>query len=279
MAKNIVISTFIAVGLVAGASIVSAMPEHQAMELTTPGTSRTLHLPPAADNADVISLGTAFDAQSGQIVEGYAIFHHREGHGGGPGGGGDPEPDPSPTCYAFLANGAKWNATEDYLVDPTNIEGIDSATVSGLVASGLAAWDDEVAFDIFGSEVAGVVDGLDTSSTDGKNEFMFGDIASDGTVGVTIVWGIFRGPPSGRGLVEWDMMLDEADYDWSAEAGGVVGKMDFANVFNHEAGHALGLGHPGDSCTEETMFRFVSEEETKKRDLTAGDIDGVNALY
>jgi hypothetical protein len=280
MARNIIISVFIAGGLIAAASTVSAGPEHQAMVLNTPGVQgKVLHLPAAADNADVISLGTAFDVQSGKVVEGYAVFHHKDGHGGGPGGGGDPEPDPSPTCYAFLANGAGWTATEDYLVDPTNVEGISSSTVSDLVASGLAAWDDEVATNIFGDEVAGVVDGMDTNSTDGKNEFMFGDIAEDGVVGVTIVWGVFRGKPSERGLVEWDMMLDQADYDWSTEALGVVGKMDFANVFNHEAGHALGLGHPADSCTDETMYRFVAEEETKKRDLNAGDIEGVNALY
>ena len=47
----------------------------------------------------------------------------------------------------------------------------------------------------------------------------------------------------------------------------------------HETGHALGLRHPGDSCIDETMFRFAIVGETSKRDLFAGDINGVNELY
>ena len=55
--------------------------------------------------------------------------------------------------------------------------------------------------------------------------------------------------------------------------------MDFENIATHELGHSVGMGHPADECTEETMYRFASEGETKKRDLNAGDIAGVNQLY
>ena len=55
--------------------------------------------------------------------------------------------------------------------------------------------------------------------------------------------------------------------------------MDYKNVAVHEFGHSLGLGHPDDSCTEESLYRFVAFNETKKRDLNAGDIAGVNELY
>ncbi|MFN2432064.1 MAG: matrixin family metalloprotease [Gemmatimonadota bacterium] len=47
----------------------------------------------------------------------------------------------------------------------------------------------------------------------------------------------------------------------------------------HELGHAMGMGHPSDSCTEETMYRFATEGETKKRDLFTGDIAKINDLY
>jgi len=55
------------------------------------------------------------------------------------------------------------------------------------------------------------------------------------------------------------MVLDEVDFDWSAQTDAVAGKMDLLNIFVHEAGHALGLGHPGDTCTEETMYAYATE--------------------
>ena len=42
-------------------TIVVAAPPLQVATLDTPGTARTLLLPPAADNSHVISLGTAVD--------------------------------------------------------------------------------------------------------------------------------------------------------------------------------------------------------------------------
>ena len=55
--------------------------------------------------------------------------------------------------------------------------------------------------------------------------------------------------------------------------------MDFENIATHELGHAMGMAHPADSCTEETMYRFASSGETKKRTLNAGDIAGIKGLY
>ncbi len=51
--------------------------------------------------------------------------------------------------------------------------------------------------------------------------------------------------------------------------------MDFQNIVTHESG----MGHPSDDCTEETMYRFASLGETKKRTLNAGDIAGIKKLY
>jgi len=55
--------------------------------------------------------------------------------------------------------------------------------------------------------------------------------------------------------------------------------MDFENIATHELGHAIGLGHPSSTCTEETMYAFASLGETKKRDLNAGDVQGIDGLY
>ena len=105
---------------------------------------------------------------------------------------------------------------------------------------------------------------------------MFADIGG-GAIAVTIVWGIFRGPPNGRELVEWDQIYDDADFNWSATVEAV--KMDFEIIAMHELGHSVGMAHPSDSCTEETMYRFADFGETNKRTLELGDITGVKKLY
>ena len=73
------------------------------------------------------------------------------------------------------------------------------------------------------------------------------------------------------------VICDRADYDWAND--GSSGAMDFENIAQHELGHAFGLGHPRDDCTNETMFRFADFGETMKRDLHYGDIAGISSLY
>lgn len=248
-------------------------------DLNTPGTVRTLNLPAEAGSSQVISLGTAIDPQSGKVVEGYAFVHPRENNakppwaGGGNGGGNKGES----SCYSVFAKDAKWKFTEDYIVDGSNNAGLNANDVSNLIATSLNTWDTEVAFNIFGAQVAGVVDGADNVTPDGKNEILFADIASPGAIAVTITWGRFGGPPSQRELVEWDQVYDDVDFNWSTN--GAAGDMDFQNIATHEVGHALGLGHPEDTCVNETMYRFASKGETKKQDLEGGDIAGVQKLY
>lgn len=238
----------------------------------------TVTLPPSATEVapGVFTLGPARDVD-GTLVEGFAIlhpkraYHHRPGHAGGPGGSGG-------TCFAFLGQGARWKATEFYSVDSTNQDGLTDSFVRGAIGAATEAWDTQVAFEVFGAEASGTVNGIDTITPDGTNEVLFASIDSPGAVAVTIVWGIFSGPPQNRSLVEWDQAYDDADFDFG-DATVNPAVMDFLNVAVHEVGHAAGMAHPNDSCTEETMYRFVSTGETKKRDLGTGDIAGIQSLY
>lgn len=266
---------------VVSAPFVLAQPSVGRVPVTNVHSGRSVTIPEHAVEVapDVFSLGLAVDPATGKVVEGYMVLDRRgadakggkKGKPDGGSGGGD-------VCYAFLANGARWKTTEDYVIDSANDDGLSDSFVERAVAGATAAWDSEVGASIFGTRVGGVVDGADEVSPDGMNEVLFAPITSPGVVGVTIVWGIFRGSPSNRELVEWDQVYDDADYDFGDAALDPT-LFDFAGVAAHEVGHAAGMGHPSDGCTQETMYRFVAPGQTFQRDLHDGDIAGVVALY
>lgn len=265
------------------AAVVGAAPPLQTATLDTPGTRQTLLLPPAADNSSVISLGTAVDPGTGKIVEGLAIIHRKD-NAARPGGA---KPGTT-TCYTYLAKGAKWKSVEPWVANPTNIDALDEASVFNLLSGGVTKWEDATdgnvtngaGVDVLGSGVTTSTALIaDTQSPDNQNEVYFADIANSNAIAVTIVWGIFGGPISGRQLVEWDQVYDDVTFDWSAGNAGVAGKMDFDNIATHELGHSMGMGDLYNACVDETMYGYSNFTETKKRDLNTGDITGVNALY
>lgn len=223
----------------------------------------------------VFSLGTR--EHNGEIVEGIAIVDYKKGYSHKPGHVSGAA-STTTKCYAFFARGAKWKNIEPYLVNPSNTRGLNSNFVFDNVASDIAKWESASGVNIFGAgNLTSATLTADRASPDNLNEVYFADVASPGAIAVTIVWGIFSGPVSNRKLVEWDQVYDDIDFDWSSS--GEAGKMDFENIATHELGHSTGMGHPSDSCTEETMFRFADYGETKKRDLNSGDIAGIQDLY
>lgn len=274
-----VTAAYIVSALALGALPVFAVPNFSSGQLSTPGTDRTLVLPPAADNAPVISLGTAVDPASGKVVEGYAIIHYAK-----PAGSNGKK---STTCYAFLSSGAKWKTVEPWVVNPSNARGLDETFVSSNLTMDIAKWEDAADGMVGNSASVNILgDGAvttsvlvaDTVSPDGANEVYFADVSTSGAIAVTIVWGIFGGPPFARELVEWDQIYDDIDYDWSPT--GEAGKMDFENIATHELGHSVGLADLyNSSCNLETMYGYADYGETIKRDLNTGDIAGVNKLY
>ena len=207
----------------------------------------------------VFDLGKAKD-KDGKIVSGLMFVHNKkesakpDGVGGRNGGG---------KCYEYFAKGAKWKNTEPYV---TGV-GVNLT----LTEMSLNTWDSEVLVNVFGTGVSGLTDGADTISPDDKNEVMFEYLGSTGTIAYAVVWGIFYGPPSQRELIEWDVVFNNYYFDSDV--------MDYQNIATHEFGHALGMAHPQDSCTEETMYAYASPGETKKRSLGDGDIVGIQKLY
>jgi hypothetical protein len=253
------------------------------MTLETPGTAKALVLPEAADHSPVIHLGTAFDPGSGQMVEGYAIVHYKKGNART----GSAKPASS-QCYTYMASGAKWKGTpEPWLVNATSTENLSHEFVFNNLVADIEKWEDATDGVINGVKSVDVLGAgtltttpleADETAPDNLNEVYFGSIEDSSAIAVTIVWGIFGGSPKSRQLVEWDMIFDQVDFDWSAI--GEAGKMDFENIATHELGHSIGLGDLYNaSCQDETMYGYASEGDTNKRTLHSGDIAGMNALY
>ena len=239
----------------------------------------------------VFFLGTV--NKNGKMLEGYAFVDYKRGFGK-PGGcnydgkcnGWEDASCSDCTgasatiqCYSYLANGARWKNTEGYLLNPSNDYGLSANLIGTTFDQSISKWENASAKDIVGIGTATTNPlSADLVSTDGQNEVYFGNITDRNAIAITVVWGVFRGPPSQRELVEWDMIFDQADFSWSTS--GESGKMDFEDIATHELGHVVGMDDLYESsCGEETMYGYADLGETKKRTLEAGDIAGVKALY
>jgi hypothetical protein len=301
MSKFLISSFLLALLIVSVGVVVAAKPDLTPRLVTVnPAGGQTKVVIPARAaevTPGVFSLGTATD--KGRVVEGYAFVHYRSqkekfAKSGSQCGNGiceigenakkcpvdcnSGEGSEGSSCYGFLSRGAKWKIVEPYIVDPANIRGLDETFIRENMAADIAKWETAADKEILGDEIEGVIDGADLDSPDNKNEVYFGDIADPDVIGVTVVWGIFSGPPFQRELVEWDQIYDQVDYDWSIS--GEATKMDFENVATHELGHSVGLDDLyKDSCSEQTMYGYTNYGEINKRTLEAGDIAGVQELY
>jgi len=172
--------------------------------------------------------------------------------------------------YKLLVKGAKWR---DLLIDVTI--GLD--ITESAINSAMGEWEEHTSAVLFGDIYYNETADWDSDKPDGDNELVFGDYPQEGVIAVCIVWGYFGGRPSLREIIEFDIMFD-TDYEWSLT--GEFDKMDLQNIATHELGHGLGLGDLYKLRTsEETMYGYSTEGETKKRDLYLGDIAGIQELY
>lgn len=251
-------------------SMASAIPDHAQVKIP----EKAKQIAPG-----IYSLGQAKDV-SGKIVDGIMFIDYKKDNAkpDGPPGKGNGGKTKTSSCYSFMANGAKWKSVENWIVNSQNNQGLSDEYVLNNLNDNIQKWEDAAGKTIFGvgSTTTTSLE-ADTIQPDGVNEVYFGSIDESGTIAVTIVWGIFSGPPRDRVLVEWDQVYDQVDYGWSSS--GEVGKMDFENIATHEIGHSFGLSHPDSSCIDETMYAFADFGETKKRDLNDGDVAGIRALY
>lgn len=188
------------------------------------------------------------------------------------------EEEPTTTCYAFL--GAKWKELPvNYVIDPDNPDGLTEEFVTSAISTSAETWDAVTSSELFNDVYT--IDynsSWDSDAPDGRNELLFGDYPQEGVIAVTIIWGYFRGKPSNRRIVEFDILFD-TDYTWG-DATLDPAVMDLQNIATHEIGHGAGLADLYDTaCSEETMYGYSDYGETKKRTLEIGDITGIQKLY
>ncbi len=192
-------------------------------------------------------------------------------------GGGDRGKEAK--CYDFLGKSVKWNNLPvNYVIDPDNPDGLSESFITSAISKAAEEWDANTGAELFGTYSVDKNSSWDSSSPDGRNEFVFDNYPENGVIAVTVIWGYFSGPPSTRGIVEFDILFD-TDFTWG-DATSNPALMDLQNIATHEIGHGAGLGDLYDSaCAEETMYGYSENGETKKRDLNTGDISGIQELY
>jgi len=195
---------------------------------------------------------------------------------GTPGGGGGHGKDSG--GYKTFGKGIVWKELPmDMVIDSTD-SGLSTSFVASAIWSGATEWDSHTSTDLFDTYTTGAGTWDDTTR-DGRNEMVFENYADSNVIAVTITWGIFGGPPSGREIVEFDILFN-TDYTWGdADVSGTA-VMDLQNIATHEIGHGLGLADLYDSSDSlETMYGYGAYGETLKRDLYDGDIAGIQSLY
>lgn len=182
------------------------------------------------------------------------------------------KPAPSqPSCYKLM--GIKWKSLPvDYIINPTNPDGLTEDFVTTTIAASAETWDSATASNLFNAP------SVDYTAEYGvqnyKNAIVFGDYPETGVIGVTSIWYTRKG----KQIVEFDMILD-TDYVWGdASLDPLV--MDLENIATHELGHAVGLDDIyTDACSAVTMYGYSDNGETSKRSLEQPDIAGLQAMY
>lgn len=179
------------------------------------------------------------------------------------------------SCYGYIATGAKWKTTEDYIVNP-NGSSLDNAFVQSAVDKGVAEWEKYGGSSIFGGSY---IDSSASAGFDNRNVVNFGPYSDNNAIAVTTVWGYFSGAPQNREIVEWDMLFNN-HYTWGDATSNGASVMDLQNIATHELGHSAGMGDLySASCSTQTMFGYSGYGEIIKRDLGNGDIKGIKRLY
>lgn len=177
-------------------------------------------------------------------------------------------------CYKLM--GVKWKSFPvTYVINTTNPLGLTEENITTAFSTSAETWDASTSRELFADtytvDSTARYNGNDPRP-DGRNSLVFGDNEADyNVIAVTSIWYTLFG----RQIVDFDISF-ETNFGWGNAD---PSKMDLQNIATHELGHGIGLSDLYNSCVDETMYGYSSNGETKKRDLNAGDIVGLQRMY
>lgn len=184
----------------------------------------------------------------------------------------------STPCCNFISHGSLWKKPITVLVDTMNGDGMTDAFVFDVIQLATRTWDRAVSQPLFADVQRVTFESLpDPTAVDGDNTVFFGVMNKNNVIGAVYIHGIFDGPSEKREIMEFDIVFNE-HLTW----GDVTVNSKVADLMNSAmefVGHALGIVHPPDVCTESTMYSITKIGERKKRTLTLDDEICLCTLY
>lgn len=192
--------------------------------------------------------------------------------------GNEDNRDKNSECFNLISDGAKIKKDADYFINATN-SGMAANDVELSVNAGAKVWETAALNPhIFGASAQDTTATINGSAMDGRNNIVFASIDDANTVAIANVWGRFKTASDMREILEFDITFNSANKWGDASVDRKI--MDLQSIAANALGHVAGLDDiSGKSCTNETMYPFSNTGEIQKRDLSLGDIKGIQKLY
>jgi matrixin len=180
---------------------------------------------------------------------------------------------PNPTAYPLY-----WGQTTvPYVIDAATTPDVSGGAVDAVRAS-FQTWDDIASSYInfrYDGTMANAPVGFDLHGTN-ENVVRWiesGWTAASSAIAITVL----TFDCSNGQILDADITLNGQNHTFTINPAVDVSRDDVQNTVTHEVGHVLGFDHNPDP--ESTLYAGALPGETKKRDLTADDIQGACDVY
>lgn len=177
--------------------------------------------------------------------------------------------------------GWKLPSTWTYTLNTSSVpSSVGSANLATIANNAFTQWMNAVGNKVTISKTASNTT-INRAKFDRKNIIAWGRTSAS-ALAVTYTWYYTSGPLSGQAAEEDTIFNSQYRWFWNPSNPTCTdsNSYDAQDILTHETGHWMGLNdtYTGDFINN-TMYGYGSMGETKKDTLTAGDIQGVNAIY